>query len=100
ETLALWRHWHHKLRRQLDRFDNLASVRKPWLDLAFAAQESLPEETGWLFIAGSTEWKLSDAAASVMQRAYRRLAMHPCDHHKFIQFPTLLAATAMQIAMS
>ena len=74
ETLALWQRWHHKLRRQYDRFDNLADVRKPWLGLAFAAQDGqesppLPEEAGWVFIAGSTEWKLPDAAASVMQRA-------------------------------
>jgi hypothetical protein len=65
----------HKLRKQLDRFDNLAQVRKPWLGLAFAAQDGqeslpLPEEADWVFIAGSTEWKLSDAAASVMQRAW------------------------------
>jgi urease beta subunit len=74
-TLALWHEWHALIRKQLDRFDNLAHVRKPWLGLAFAAQdgqESLPppEEADWVFIAGSTEWKLSDAAASVMQRAW------------------------------
>lgn len=38
ETLALWRDWHSIIRKQLDRFDNLAHVRKPWLGLAFAAQ--------------------------------------------------------------
>jgi hypothetical protein len=41
ETLILWRHWHHKLRRQLNRFDSKRSgahVRKPWLGLALAAQ--------------------------------------------------------------
>lgn len=79
ETLALWDYWHHKLRRQLDRFDNCkrsgAHVHKPWLGLAFAAQDGqeslrLPDEADWVFIAGSTEWKLSDAAASVMQRAW------------------------------
>ena len=75
ETLALWRRWHRKLRRQLNRFDNLADVRKPWLGLAFAAQDGqeslpLPEEADWVFIAGSTEWKLSEAAANVMQRAW------------------------------
>jgi len=75
ETLALWRHWHYKLHRQLDRFDNLADVCKPWLGLAFAAQDGqeslpLPEGADWVFIAGSTEWKLSEAAASVMQRAW------------------------------
>ena len=57
ETLALWRHWHNKLRRQLNRFDNLAHVRKPWLGLAFAAQDGqeslpLPDEADWVFIAG------------------------------------------------
>lgn len=75
ETLALWDHWHYKLRRELNRFDNLAGVRKPWLGLAFAAQdgqESLPLPPGadWLFLAGSTEWKLSKAAADVMRRAW------------------------------
>lgn len=82
ETLALWRYWHHKLRKQLDRFDNLAHVRKPWLGLAFAAQDGqeslpLPEEADWIFIGGSTEWKPSDAAASVMQRAWdARMYIH------------------------
>lgn len=75
ETLALWRHWHHKLRRQLNRFDNLAGVRKPWLGLAFAAQDGqeslpLPDEADWIFTAGSTDWKLSSAAAEVMVRAW------------------------------
>ena len=57
-------------------------MRKPWLGLAFAAQdgqESLPfpEEADWVFIAGSTEWKLSDAAANVMQRAWdARMHIH------------------------
>lgn len=82
ETLALWRHWHPILREQLDRFDNLAYVRKPWLGLAFAAQDGqeslpLPEGADWVFIAGSTEWKLSDAAADVMQRAWdARMHIH------------------------
>jgi hypothetical protein len=75
DTLALWDYWHHKLRRQLGRFDNLAQVRKPWLGLAFAAQDGqeslpLPDEADWVFIAGSTEWKLSGAAADVMQQAW------------------------------
>ncbi len=82
ETLALWRHWHPILRKQLDRFDSLAHVRKPWLGLAFAAQDGqeslpLPEEADWVFIAGSTEWKLSDAAANVMQQAWAaRMHIH------------------------
>jgi hypothetical protein len=81
-TLALWRYWHRKLRRQLNRFENLAGVRKPWLGLAIAAQDGqeslpLPEGADWVFIAGSTEWKLSDAAASVLQRAWdARMYIH------------------------
>lgn len=63
EALALWLYWHHKPRRQLDRFDfkrSGAYVRKPCLGLAFAAQDGqeslpLPEEADWVFIAGSTE---------------------------------------------
>lgn len=75
ETLALWHDWHHKLREQLNRFDNLDHVRKPWLGLAFAAQDGqeslrLPEEADWIFIAGSTDWKLSSAAAEVMVRTW------------------------------
>lgn len=82
KTLTLWQHWHHKLRKQLDRFDNLAHVRKPWLGLAFAAQDGqeslpLPEEADWVFIPGSTERKLSDAASNVMQRAWdARMHIH------------------------
>ena len=78
-TLALWQDWHALIRKQLDRFDNCkrsgAYMRKLWLGLAFAAQDGqeslpLPEEADWVFIAGSTEWKLSDAATSVMRRAW------------------------------
>jgi hypothetical protein len=81
ETLALWRDWHAGIRKQLDRFDNLAHVRKPWLGLAFAAQDGqeslpLPDEADWIFIAGSTDWKLSAVAAEVMVR--------PWDAGKFI----------------
>jgi hypothetical protein len=75
ETLALWKKWHGRLRSELNRFDNLKQYRKPWLGLAFAAQDGqeslpLPEEADWVFIAGSTEWKLSDSAAYVMQQAW------------------------------
>jgi hypothetical protein len=85
-TLALWHDWHAVIREQLDRFDNGkrsgAHMRKPWLGLAFAAQDGqeslpLPDEADWVFIAGSTGWKLSDAAADVMQRAWdARMYIH------------------------
>ena len=75
ETLALWRDWHPILRKQVDRFDNLAHMRKPWLGFAFAAQDGqeslpLPDEADWIFIAGSTDWKLSSGATDVMVRAW------------------------------
>jgi hypothetical protein len=51
------------------------------LGLAFAAQDGqeslpLPDEADWIFIAGSTDWKLSAVAAEVMVR--------PWDAGKFI----------------
>lgn len=37
----------------------------------------MPDEADWVFIAGSTEWKLSETSASVMQRAWgARMYIH------------------------
>jgi len=75
-TRQLWDEWHGRIRAEMDYYDNLRHVVKPWLCLAYVAQDGqeshpLPgwPEAQWVFIGGSTEWKMSEAADSVIRRA-------------------------------
>lgn len=75
-TLDMWREWSGRIKAELDYYDNLRHVRKPWMCLAYVAQDGsealpFPDEAQWIFIGGSTEWKLSAAADDVVKRAQR-----------------------------